>query len=185
MDGVNKGSFCGGIPGKEQGLSLKDYYLIKSQVMRRYRSNKLMEEYDENLLGGLRHDIYEMRQVLNCLRLPWMKLADAFFQGYVESPLVDKKGRLLASRFIELMVKLSGEVSFVEKLMEYGNFQMKEIKELLDACKEKTYYSITVDNELLYGLSVQQLVELQCLFFVLRIVIPILFLMTWILTREK
>ena len=42
MDGVNKGSFCGGIPGKEQGLSLKDYYLIKSQVMRRYRSNKLM-----------------------------------------------------------------------------------------------------------------------------------------------
>ena len=49
MDGVNKGSFCGGIPGKEQGLSLKDYYLIKSQVMRRYRSNKLMEEYDENL----------------------------------------------------------------------------------------------------------------------------------------
>ena len=65
MDGVNKGSFCGGIPGKEQGLSLKDYYLIKSQVMRRYRSNKLMEEYDENLLGGLRHDIYEMRQVLN------------------------------------------------------------------------------------------------------------------------
>lgn len=78
MDGVNKGSFCGGIPGKEQGLSLKDYYLIKSQVMRRYRSNKLMEEYDENLLGGLRHDIDEMRQVLNCLRLPWMKLADAF-----------------------------------------------------------------------------------------------------------
>ena len=64
MDGVNKGSFCGGIPGKEQGLSLKDYYLIKSQVMRRYRSNKLMEEYDENLLGGLRHDIDEMRQVL-------------------------------------------------------------------------------------------------------------------------
>ena len=161
MDGVNKGSFCGGIPGKEQGLSLKDYYLIKSQVMRRYRSNKLMEEYDENLLGGLRHDIDEMRQVLNCLRLPWMKLADAFFQGYVESPLADKKGRLLASRFIELMVKLSGEVSFVEKLMEYGNFQMKEIKELLDACKEKTYYSITVDNELLYGLSVQQLVELH------------------------
>ena len=28
MDGVNKGSFCGGIPVKEQGLSLKDYYLI-------------------------------------------------------------------------------------------------------------------------------------------------------------
>ena len=90
-----------------------------------------------------------------------MKLADAFFQGYVESPLADKKGRLLASRFIELMVKLSGEVSFVEKLMEYGNFQMKEIKELLDTCKEKTYYSIAVDNELLYGLSLQQLVELH------------------------
>lgn len=90
-----------------------------------------------------------------------MKLADAFFQGYVESPLADKKGRLLASQFIELMVKLSGEVSFVEKLMEYGNFQMKEIKELLDTCKEKTYYSITVDDELLYDLSVQQLVELH------------------------
>ena len=121
----------------------------------------MTEEYDENLLGGLRHDIDEMRQVLNCLRLPWMKLADAFFQGYAESPLPGKKERLLASRFIELMVKLSGEVIFAEKLMEYGNSQIKEIKELLDACKEKTYYSITVDNELLYGLSVQQLVELH------------------------
>ena len=55
MDGVNKGSFCGGIPGKEQGLSLKDYYLIKSQVMRRYRSNKNMtriywEGYDMILM---------------------------------------------------------------------------------------------------------------------------------------
>ena len=31
MDGVNKGSFCGGIPGKEQGLSLKDYYHVCSK----------------------------------------------------------------------------------------------------------------------------------------------------------
>ena len=46
MDGVNEGTFRGGIPGKEQGLSLKDYYLTKSQVIRRYRSNRLMEEYD-------------------------------------------------------------------------------------------------------------------------------------------
>lgn len=65
MDGVNEGTFRGGIPGKEQGLSLKDYYLTKSQVIRRYRSNRLMEEYDENLLGGLQHDIDEMRQILN------------------------------------------------------------------------------------------------------------------------
>ena len=35
MDGVNKGSFCGGIPGKEQGLSLIDYYLIKRHFKHR------------------------------------------------------------------------------------------------------------------------------------------------------
>ena len=112
MDGVNKGSFCGGIPGKEQGLSLKDYYLIKSQVMRRYRSNKLMEEYDENLLGGLRHDIDEMRQVLNCLRLPWMKLADAFFQGYVESPLADKKREIVSFTIYRVDGKIIGRSFF-------------------------------------------------------------------------
>ncbi|MCQ4874487.1 hypothetical protein [Butyricimonas paravirosa] len=161
MDGVNEGTFRGGIPGKEQGLSLKDYYLTKSQVIRRYRSNRLMEEYDENLLGGLQHDIDEMRQILNCLRLPWMKLADAFFQGYAESPLPGKKERLLASRFIELMVKLSGEVTFAEKLMEYGNSQIKEIKELLLTCKEKAYYSIMVDDGLLYDLSLRQLVGIH------------------------
>ena len=41
-----------------------------------------------------------------------MKLADAFFQGYVDVPSYSKDKRLLASRLIELMVKLSRETSF-------------------------------------------------------------------------
>ena len=90
-----------------------------------------------------------------------MKLADAFFQGYVDVPSYSKDKRLLASRLIELMVKLSRETSFVEKWFVYNSFQAKEIKELEVACKMRRLYSISIGDELLYDLSLKQLVEIH------------------------
>ena len=46
-----------------------------------------MEENEENLLGGLLYDMDEIKQRLDYLKLPWMKLANVFFQGYIDSPL--------------------------------------------------------------------------------------------------
>ncbi len=161
MGEKDKGAFPNRMPGEQQRMSQKDFYLTKSQVMRRFRSNKLGEECDENLLGGLLHELNETRQLLNCLRFPWMKLADAFFQGYVDVPPYSKDKRFLASRLIELMVKLSGRTSFVGKWFEYNFFQMKEIKELQVACRMRRLYSIAVGDELLYDLSLKQLVEIH------------------------
>ena len=104
MNERSEGVFSDGMSGKQQGMSLKDYYLIKSQVVRRCRRHKLMEENEENLLGGLLYDMDEIKQLLDYLKLPWMKLANVFFQGYIDSPLMGKHERVLASRFIELMV---------------------------------------------------------------------------------
>ena len=129
--------------------------------MRRFRGNKLRGDCDENLLGGLLHEMNETQQLLNCMRLPWMKLADAFFQGYVDVPSYSKDKRLLASRLIALMVKLSRETSFVEKWFVYNSFQAKEIKELEVACKMRRLYSISIGDELLYDLSLKQLVEIH------------------------
>ena len=42
----------------------KDFYLTKSQVMRRFRGNKLRGDCDENLLGGLLHEMNETQQLL-------------------------------------------------------------------------------------------------------------------------
>ena len=161
MNERNEGIFLDGMLGKQQGMSQKDYYLTKSQVMRRYRGHKLMEENEENLLGGLLYEMDRTRQLLDYLRLPWMKLADVFFRGYVDSPLLGKHERLLASRFIELMVKLSGETSFAEKWMEYHAAQIDEIKELQFVYRIKEVYSIAVGDELLYDLSFKQLVEIH------------------------
>ena len=161
MNERSEGVFSDGMSGKQQGMSLKDYYLTKSQVVRRCRRHKLMEENEENLLRGLLCDMDEMRQLLDYLKLPWMKLADLFFQGYIDSPLMGKHERLLASRFIELMVKLSGETSFVEKWMEYHAAQINEIKELQSACKIKQACSIAVGEKLLRDLPLRQLVEMH------------------------
>ena len=152
--------FPDGMSGEQQRMSSKDFYLTKSQVMRRFRGNKLRGDCDENLLGGLLHEMNETQQLLDCMRLPWMKLADAFFQGYVDVPSYSKDKRLLASRLIALMVKLSRETSFVEKWFVYNSFQAKEIKELEVACKMRRLYSISIGDELLYDLSLKQLVEI-------------------------
>ena len=144
MGEKDESAFSDGISGEQQRMSSKDFYLTKSQVMRRFRSNKLRGDCDENLLGGLLHEMNETQQLLDCMRLPWMKLADAFFQGYVDVPSYSKDKRLLASRLIELMVKLSRETSFVEKWFVYNSFQAKEIKELEVACKMRRLYSISI-----------------------------------------
>lgn len=161
MGEKDESAFSDGISGEQQRMSSKDFYLTKSQVMRRFRSNKLRGDCDENLLGGLLHEMNETQQLLDCMRLPWMKLADAFFQGYVDVPSYSKDKRLLASRLIELMVKLSRETSFVEKWFVYNSFQAKEIKELEVACKMRRLYSISIGDELLYDLSLKQLVEIH------------------------
>ena len=161
MGEKDESAFSDGISGEQQRLSSKDFYLTKSQVMRRFRGNKLRGDCDENLLGGLLHEMNETQQLLDCMRLPWMKLADAFFQGYVDVPSYSKDKRLLASRLIELMVKLSRETSFVEKWFVYNSFQAKEIKELEVACKMRRLYSISIGDELLYDLSLKQLVEIH------------------------
>ena len=59
------------------------------------------------------------------------------------------------------MVKLSRETSFVEKWFVYNSFQAKEIKELEVACKMRRLYSISIGDELLYDLSLKQLVEIH------------------------
>lgn len=161
MDEKDEGAFSDMMPGEQQRMSSKDFYLAKSQVMRRFRGNKLRGDCDENLLGDLLHEMNETQQLLDCMRLPWMKLADAFFQGYVDVPSYSKDKRLLASRLIELMVKLSRETSFVEKWFVYNSFQAKEIKELEVACKMRRLYSISIGDELLYDLSLKQLVEIH------------------------
>jgi len=161
MGEKDESAFSDGMSGEQQRMSSKDFYLTKSQVMRRFRSNKLSGDCDENLLGGLLHEMNETQQLLDCMRLPWMKLADAFFQGYVDVPSYSKDKRLLASRLIELMVKLSRETSFVEKWFVYNSFQAKEIKELEVACKMRRLYSISIGDELLYDLSLKQLVEIH------------------------
>lgn len=161
MGEKDESAFSDGISGEQQRMSSKDFYLTKSQVMRRFRSNKLRGDCDENLLGGLLHEMNETQQLLDCMRLPWMKLADAFFQGYVDVPSYSKDKRLLASRLIALMVKLSRETSFVEKWFVYNSFQAKEIKELEVACKMRRLYSISIGDELLYDLSLKQLVEIH------------------------
>ena len=63
MNERSEGVFSDGMSGKQQGMSLKDYYLTKSQVVRRCRRHKLMEENEENLLRGLLCDMDEMRQL--------------------------------------------------------------------------------------------------------------------------
>lgn len=161
MGEKDESAFSDGMSGEQQRMSSKDFYLTKSQVMRRFRGNKLRGDCDENLLGGLLHEMNETQQLLNCMRLPWMKLADAFFQGYVDVPSYSKDKRLLASRLIALMVKLSRETSFVEKWFVYNSFQAKEIKELEVACKMRRLYSISIGDELLYDLSLKQLVEIH------------------------
>ena len=161
MGEKDESAFSDGMSGEKQRMSSKDFYLTKSQVMRRFRGNKLRGDCDENLLGGLLHEMNETQQLLDCMRLPWMKLADAFFQGYVDVPSYSKDKRLLASRLIELMVKLSRETSFVEKWFVYNSFQAKEIKELEVACKMRRLYSISIGDELLYDLSLKQLVEIH------------------------
>ena len=161
MGEKGESAFSDGMSGEQQRMSSKDFYLTKSQVMRRFRSNKLRGDCDENLLGGLLHEMNETQQLLDCMRLPWMKLADAFFQGYVDVPSYSKDKRLLASRLIALMVKLSRETSFVEKWFVYNSFQAKEIKELEVACKMRRLYSISIGDELLYDLSLKQLVEIH------------------------
>lgn len=161
MGEKDESAFSDGMSGEQQRMSSKDFYLTKSQVMRRFRGNKLRGDCDENLLGGLLHEMNETQQLLDCMRLPWMKLADAFFQGYVDVPSYSKDKRLLASRLIELMVKLSRETSFVEKWFVYNSFQAKEIKELEVACKMRRLYSISIGDELLYDLSLKQLVEIH------------------------
>ena len=161
MGEKDESAFSDGMSGEQQRMSSKDFYLTKSQVMRRFRSNKLSGDCDENLLGGLLHEMNETQQLLDCMRLPWMKLADAFFQGYVDVPSYSKDKRLLASRLIALMVKLSRETSFVEKWFVYNSFQAKEIKELEVACKMRRLYSISIGDELLYDLSLKQLVEIH------------------------
>lgn len=161
MGEKDESAFSDGMSGEQQRMFSKDFYLTKSQVMRRFRGNKLRGDCDENLLGGLLHEMNETQQLLDCMRLPWMKLADAFFQGYVDVPSYSKDKRLLASRLIELMVKLSRETSFVEKWFVYNSFQAKEIKELEVACKMRRLYSISIGDELLYDLSLKQLVEIH------------------------
>ena len=161
MGEKDENAFSDGMSGEQQRMFSKDFYLTKSQVMRRFRGNKLRGDCDENLLGGLLHEMNETQQLLNCMRLPWMKLADAFFQGYVDVPSYSKDKRLLASRLIALMVKLSRETSFVEKWFVYNSFQAKEIKELEVACKMRRLYSISIGDELLYDLSLKQLVEIH------------------------
>ena len=161
MGEKDESAFSDGMSGEQQRMFSKDFYLSKSQVMRRFRGNKLRGDCDENLLGGLLHEMNETQQLLNCMRLPWMKLADAFFQGYVDVPSYSKDKRLLASRLIALMVKLSRETSFVEKWFVYNSFQAKEIKELEVACKMRRLYSISIGDELLYDLSLKQLVEIH------------------------
>jgi len=161
MGEKDESAFSDGMSGEQQRMFSKDFYLTKSQVMRRFRGNKLRGDCDENLLGGLLHEMNETQQLLNCMRLPWMKLADAFFQGYVDVPSYSKDKRLLASRLIALMVKLSRETSFVEKWFVYNSFQAKEIKELEVACKMRRLYSISIGDELLYDLSLKQLVEIH------------------------
>ena len=161
MGEKDESAFSDGMSGEQQRMFSKDFYLTKSQVMRRFRGNKLRGDCDENLLGGLLHEMNETQQLLNCMRLPWMKLADAFFQGYVDVPSYSKDKRLLASRLIALMVKLSSETSFVEKWFVYNSFQAKEIKELEVACKMRRLYSISIGDELLYDLSLKQLVEIH------------------------
>lgn len=158
---MNNSSFPDRTPGNGQDVVSKDYYLIKSIVERRIRTNRLVEDYDVNLLGGLRYKLDKTREILNSLRLPWMKLADAFFQGYVDSSLLGKKKRLLASRLVELMAKLSGENSFIEMLLDYNVSQIKEIEELQVTCKEEMYYSVTIGDDLLYNLTMTQLVEIH------------------------
>ena len=206
MGEKDESAFSDGMSGEQQRMSSKDFYLTKSQVMRRFRGNKLRGDCDENLLGGLLHEMNETQQLLDCMRLPWMKLADAFFQGYVDVPSYSKDKRLLASRLIALMVKLSRETSFVEKWFVYNSFQAKEIKELEVACKMRRLYSISIGDELLYDLSLKQLVEIYdkiiplfrnlrmmiyvelmwiCLFVVLRIKILMVFLTISILTRGR
>lgn len=161
MGEKDESAFSDGMSGEQQRMFSKDFYLTKSQVMRRFRGNKLRGDCDENLLGGLLHEMNETQQLLDCMRLPWMKLADAFFQGYVDVPSYSKDKRLLASRLIALMVKLSRETSFVEKWFVYNSFQAKEIKELEVACKMRRLYSISIGDELLYDLSLKQLVEIH------------------------
>lgn len=161
MNERSEGAFPDKVLGMQQSTSLKDYYLTKSQVVRRFRNRKLIEEDEENLLNGLLCEMGEVSQILDYLKLPWMKLADTFFQGYIDSPLFGKHERLLASRFIELMVTLSRETSFIEKWMGYHVAQINEIKELQAVCKIKQVYSITVGDELLYNLSLRQLVEIH------------------------
>ena len=156
MGEKDESAFSDGMSGEQQRMFSKDFYLTKSQVMRRFRGNKLRGDCDENLLGGLLHEMNETQQLLNCMRLPWMKLADAFFQGYVDVPSYSKDSRLIA-----LMVKLSRETSFVEKWFVYNSFQAKEIKELEVACKMRRLYSISIGDELLYDLSLKQLVEIH------------------------
>lgn len=147
---------------REQQIKLsRAYYLTKSQVMRRFRYRSFGEGHEENLLGGLLHNMGETKELLEYLRLPWMKLADIFFQSYTDSPLDGKNKRLLASRFVELMVKLSGETSFIEKWAKYHDFQMNEIKELHETSKVKQVYSVKINDELLYDLSLQQLIEIH------------------------
>lgn len=136
-----------------------------------------------------------------------------FFKVTLMFPRIVRHKRLLASRLTCIMVKLSRETSFVEKWFVYNSFQAKEIKELEVACKMRRLYSISIGDELLYDLSLKQLVEIYdtietfleqdntsfqefedddlcgidvvCLFVVLRIKILMVFLTISILTRGR
>ena len=70
MGVLDECAFCVGFSGEQQRMSSKDFYLTKSQVMRRFRSNKLRGDCDENLLGGLLHEMNETQELLDCIRLP-------------------------------------------------------------------------------------------------------------------
>ena len=64
MGEKDESAFSDGMSGEQQRMSSKDFYLTKSQVMRRFRGNKLRGDCDENLLGGLLHEMNEMLTTL-------------------------------------------------------------------------------------------------------------------------
>ena len=48
MGEKDESAFSDGMSGEQQRMSSKDFYLTKSQVMRRFRGNKLRGDCDEN-----------------------------------------------------------------------------------------------------------------------------------------
>lgn len=167
MNGADEGFISDRMPEYEQSESLKDYYLAKARVSRGVGQGRFVETHEENLLGGLLYELNEIKGILDCLRLPWMKLADAFFQGYAalslqsDFPLFSKRNNLLVSRFAELMVELSRENPFIEALLNDNLSCIKNVEKLQETYKETAYYSIAVDDKLIYGLSLKQLVEIH------------------------